>query len=100
MLTLQVNQDKRSSQPEVLGVPAIDTRSIETQVLVRNGETIVLGGIYESTDRVAFVRVPFIAKLPVVGKLFRHKDATKNQTELLIFITPRIVQQTSRANKA
>ncbi|GAB4393142.1 MAG: type IV pilus secretin PilQ [Gammaproteobacteria bacterium] len=94
ILKLTVNQDQRSSAPPVLGVPAIDTRRIETQVLVNNGETIVLGGIYEQDKTHQVRRIPFLGKLPVVGHLFRNTAINNNKTELLIFVTPRIVKQT------
>lgn len=90
-LYLQVNQDKRSSQ-EVLGVPAIDTRHIATQVLIDDGQTIVLGGIYEQTKTNGEERVPFFANLPILGILFRHRKLISNRRELLIFVTPKIIR--------
>ena len=94
ILTLDVKQDKRSSKPAVLGVPAIDTRHIETRVLVNNGETVVLGGIYEQTRNHEVKRIPFFGSLPVIGVLFRHTEEMNDQKELLIFVTPKIIQQT------
>ncbi len=93
ILTLSVNQDNADFTNEVGGVPPIDTRSIQSQVLVNNGETIVLGGIYETNDTNNVVRVPFLGSLPIVGTLFRHTTQMSTRTELLIFITPRILQQ-------
>ncbi|MFC3908431.1 type IV pilus secretin PilQ [Legionella dresdenensis] len=90
LLDLQINQDAPSTRI-VNGVPAIDTKEIQTNVLVDNGQTVVLGGIYKRDSRNNVKRVPFLGVLPVVGVLFRntHKDI-KNE-ELLIFITPRII---------
>ncbi len=90
ILSLEVNQDKRSNQ-EIQGVPAIDTRKITTQVLVSNGQTVVLGGIYEQTRINGVDRVPFFSDLPGIGVLFRHKKTVNNRRELLIFVTPNIV---------
>ncbi len=90
ILYLQINQDKRSSR-EVLGVPAIDTRQIKTQVLVNNGQTVVLGGIYEQTRLNSVERVPFFSDLPGIGVLFRHRKVVNNRRELLVFVTPNIV---------
>ena len=70
---------------------AIDTQSINTQVLVGNGETAVLGGIYEQTDRNEVEKVPFFGDLPLMGNLFKRKSLTSDKTELLIFITPKIM---------
>jgi len=76
-------------------VPSIDTRAIETQVLVRNGQTIVLGGIYETERREAISKVPFLGDLPVLGALFRRTQRINNKAELLIFVTPRILEDGS-----
>lgn len=90
LLQLQVNQDKPSDRI-ILGVPAITTRQISTQVLVTNGQTIVLGGIYETDKENSHQRVPFLSKIPVVGQLFQQKNTLESKRELLIFVTPKIV---------
>ncbi len=74
-------------------IPTIDTREISTQVLVNNGETVVLGGIYERTNTSEVQRIPFFGELPVVGALFRNKKRVDEKRELLIFVTPKIVKQ-------
>jgi len=71
--------------------PAIETQSINTQVLVGNGETAVLGGIYEQEDRNDVEKVPFFGDLPIMGNLFKRKSLSTDKTELLIFITPKIM---------
>ena len=76
-------------------VPSIDTRSVETQVLVRDGQTVVLGGIYETERRETVNKVPFLGDIPGVGFLFRSKTNTSNKAELLIFVTPRILTEGS-----
>ena len=76
-------------------VPSIDTRSVETQVLVADGQTVVLGGIYETERRETVNKVPFLGDLPGVGVLFRSKQRTDNKAELLIFVTPRILEEGS-----
>lgn len=91
ILNLQVNQDKKSDTTSVDGVPAIDTREISTQVLVDNGQTIVLGGIYEKTDTKTVKRVPFFGSLPIIGALFRNSQKIDKRKELLVFVTPKIV---------
>ena len=75
------------------GVPSIDTNSIETQVLVDNGQTIVLGGIFTTDKNVSTTKTPFIGDLPYVGRLFRRTAERDDKSELLIFITPRIIQE-------
>lgn len=90
LMELQINQDTPS--PETFnGVPAILTKEIQTNVLVNNGQTIVLGGIYKQDKNKALKRIPFFGELPVVGPLFRNKHVTLSNEELLIFITPRII---------
>jgi type IV pilus assembly protein PilQ len=76
-------------------VPSIDTRSVETQVLVRDGQTVVLGGIYETERRETVSKVPFLGDIPGVGALFRSKSNVSNKAELLIFVTPRILEEGS-----
>ena len=91
IMDLQVNQDTVSGTT-VLGVPAINTRSVTTQVLVANGETVVLGGVYTSSDRKTVDRIPFFGDLPYVGFLFKRTDIDRKKDELLIFITPKILK--------
>ncbi len=75
------------------GVPSIETQNINTQVLVGNGETAVLGGIFEQTERNDIEKVPFFGDLPIMGNLFKRKTVLNNKTELLIFITPKIMDE-------
>ena len=89
-MDLQINQDTASSKV-INGVPAIFTREIQTKVLVNNGQTIVLGGIYTQDKNKTINRVPFLGQLPVVGVLFRNSKINLRNDELLIFITPKII---------
>ncbi len=75
------------------GIPSIDTREVETQVLVENGQTIVLGGIFEESKLNGSTRVPFFGDLPVLGHLFRNKSHRHDKSELLIFVTPKIINE-------
>lgn len=70
---------------------AIDTRAIETDVLVENGGTVVIGGIYEQVESKQTTKVPFLGDLPYLGALFRNNTRSNNKTELLVFLTPRVV---------
>ena len=78
-------------------VPTIDTRDVKTQVLVNDGDTVVLGGIYETTENTSISKVPLLGDLPLLGWLFRNTQTTNNKDELLIFVTPKIVDQTAAA---
>ncbi len=93
MLDLTVLQD---SVGEVLptGIPTIDTTELQTQVLVGNGETVVLGGVFQTTDVGSINKVPFFGDLPYIGALFRSETNESERTETLIFITPRILAET------
>ncbi len=75
------------------GTPSIDTQRVTTQVLVSNGETAVLGGIYEQTERTNVDKVPFFGDIPILGNAFKRKVKQDDKTELLIFITPRIMDE-------
>jgi type IV pilus assembly protein PilQ len=73
-------------------IPSVDTKRVTTQVLVDNGDTIVLGGIFEQTTRTTVDKVPFLGDIPVVGLLFKRTIKQDDKTELLIFVTPKIVK--------
>ena len=79
-------------------VPSIDTRSVVTQVLVNDGETVVLGGIYETEIRDTYTKVPVLGDIPGLGYLFRSRNNVNNNAELLIFVTPRILREGARIN--
>ncbi|MAA86683.1 MAG: type IV pilus secretin PilQ [Haliea sp.] len=72
-------------------IPSIDTTELTTQVLVGNGETVVLGGVFRTEDIESVTKVPFFGDIPYVGRLFRNESNSKTKTETLIFITPRIL---------
>jgi type IV pilus assembly protein PilQ len=72
---------------------AINTKHVKTQVLVDNGGTVVIGGILETSDKQDEARVPGLASLPVLGKLFQSEQVTQRKTELLIFVTPRVLAE-------
>jgi type IV pilus assembly protein PilQ len=74
-------------------VPSIDTREIVTQVLVNDGQTVVLGGIFETERREAEQKVPVLGDVPVLGRLFKSTSKMDNKDELLIFVTPRILKE-------
>ena len=88
-LDVKVNKDSRGQ--ETLSGPAIDTKNVQTQVLVDNGGTVVLGGIFEQQERNTVTKVPFLGDLPVLGYLFKTRSTVSDRSELLIFITPRVV---------
>jgi type IV pilus assembly protein PilQ len=90
---------KKESIGEVFGgVPSIDTQNVETQVLVANGETAVLGGIYEQIERSQVEKVPFFGDIPILGNAFKRRTRQDDKTELLIFITPKIMDETLDLN--
>jgi len=95
ILDVEVNKD--SVGAVTAGVPSINTKSVKTQVLVENGGTIVIGGIFEQVDRTEEVKVPFLGDVPYLGNLFKTKSRTLNKTELLIFLTPKVVTDRSAA---
>ena len=70
---------------------AIDTKHVKTQVLVENGGTVVIGGIFEQSDRDEVVKVPFLGDIPFLGNLFKTRSKTSDKTELLIFLTPKVL---------
>ncbi|MDN3557575.1 type IV pilus secretin PilQ [Halomonas maura] len=90
IMDLVINNDTVADQT-FGGAPAIDTNEITTQVLVDNGETVVLGGILTTEQVRSLFKTPFLGDLPVLGNLFRYTEDTNDKVELLVFITPRIL---------
>ncbi len=95
MLDLTVKQDQTTSTL-TLGVPQLQTREVSTQVLVDNGETVVLGGVYEQSSDYTSDRVPFFGDLPYIGFLFKRTIEDREKSELLIFVTPKILKENLR----
>jgi len=95
ILNVIVNKDSVGAVTN--NVPSIDTKSIQTQVLVENGGTVVIGGIFEQTDRSDVVQVPLLGDIPVVGNLFKTRTNSSRKTELLIFLTPKVVSERTAA---
>jgi type IV pilus assembly protein PilQ len=95
IMDLKVNQD---TVGEIFNnVPSIDTNEITTLVLVDNGQTVVLGGIFKDEKAQAIVKTPFLGDIPYLGRLFRKNLERSEKQELLIFITPRIIQESLTA---
>ncbi len=94
IMDLVINKDEPDFSRAVLGVPPVDTREIQTSVLVDNGDTIVLGGVFERNVTKSTEKIPFFGDLPVVGNLFKQNYEQDNNSELLIFVTPKILKQT------
>jgi type IV pilus assembly protein PilQ len=89
ILDVEVNKD--SPGEILLGARAINTKRVQTQVLIENGGTVVIGGIFESNDAESETKVPYLGDVPVLGNLFKSKNKSNNRSELLVFITPKVV---------
>jgi type IV pilus assembly protein PilQ len=87
---LKPKKDQVSAQLGAGGQPGIDTPQSDNQVLVRSGDTVVIGGIYEDTDRCPQQR-PFFGRIPVVNFIFKGTSKKREKTEMIIFITPTII---------
>jgi type IV pilus assembly protein PilQ len=90
IMDLVVNQDSRGEVTE--GIPSINTNEVTTQVLVGNGETVVLGGIFQSEVATTVVKTPVLGDIPYLGRLFKRTEKINERSELLIFITPKIIK--------
>jgi type IV pilus assembly protein PilQ len=98
-LNLNVKKDELNQFVRVglSDVPLIDTRELNTAVLVENGQTVVLGGVYEFKSREDLTKVPFLADIPGLGMLFKKKERSNEKAELLIFVTPKILRQRGKS---
>lgn len=92
IMEIQINNNAADFANLVNGIPPITTQSASTIVMVPDGGTAIIGGIYRTEDSITRERVPFLHKIPILGSLFKNFARTKQQRELLIFITPRIIQ--------
>ena len=92
-VNMEVSVTNDSVGDVVSGVPSINTNEVTSNVLVDNGQTIVLGGIYTEDNTESYTKVPFFGDIPVAGRLFRRDSLTEDKQELLIFITPKIIDE-------
>jgi type IV pilus assembly protein PilQ len=90
---LDVEVHKDSVGQQTTAGFAIDTKEVKTMVLVENGGTVVLGGIYQQTEQDTVTKIPFFGDLPLLGNLFKTTGRINNKTELLVFITPKIITE-------
>ncbi|WP_370153101.1 MULTISPECIES: type IV pilus secretin PilQ [Pseudomonadota] len=95
IMDLSVTNDSQGEDVNtgVGSAPAIDTRRLDTQVLIASGETVVLGGVFQEESRRSSAKVPFLGDIPLLGALFRSNSRSDNKRELLIFVTPRVLQE-------
>jgi type IV pilus assembly protein PilQ len=94
LMKVTVNRDSRGAfRSPVNQVPSIDTREAQTKVLVKNGETLVIGGIYETEHQETTKGLPWLMKIPILGWLFKSEETLNTKKELLIFITPTVIQR-------
>lgn len=90
-LSIEVNKDRPLYEQALLNVPPIETKNVKSEVLIENGGTVVIGGIYEEEESTGEDKVPLLGDVPVLGHLFKSQSKVSNRKELLVFITPRIV---------
>ena len=91
IMEVKVNKDEPDYENAVLGVPPIKKNEVNAKVLVNDGETIVIGGVFSNTQSKSVEKVPLLGDIPFVGRLFRRDTVTDTKNELLVFVTPRIM---------
>ena len=92
-MMLDINKDTPNTQIATGAGVAIDTKHVKSEVLVDNGGTVVIGGIFQQDNKVVTTKVPLLGDIPFLGVFFRNKESKDNKTELLVFITPRILTE-------
>jgi len=99
VMTVEVRKDTVGQIVVIQGsqYPSIDTRNVTTQIAVNNGDTAVIGGIFEETNNNDITKVPLLGDIPILGYLFKTTSKTTEKTELLIFLTPRIIKESVTA---
>jgi type IV pilus assembly protein PilQ len=99
LMDVKTRKNEADFANTVAGVPSIDTKEAETKVLINNGDTLVIGGIFKTNESISEANVPLLGKIPILGWFFKSKKKVKDTTELLIFITPKIIEQPSDVMK-
>ena len=89
---LQVNQEVSVPGPSLNNTPPINTRSVQTTLIAQSGRTVMIGGLISTTDSISDQKVPLFGNIPVLGALFRGRDVVENTTEMVILITPHIIE--------
>lgn len=97
-VTMKISVSQDSVGAIFAGVPSINTKKVDTQVLVDNGGTVVIGGVYTQDESDGTSAVPGLAEIPVLGWMFKSNTVTKSKKELLVFITPKILKETLGSN--
>lgn len=92
VLELEISQNKTSSLA-INGTPGIQTQELKTQVIVQDGQTVILGGIYEKSASELVSKTPIVGDIPLIGKLFNHYEKNENRKQLLIFVTPQVFRE-------
>lgn len=98
-LAMDIKKDEVTGETEYPGigsVPLISKRNVTTAVLIDDGQTVAIGGVYEFADRASLSKVPFLGDLPILGNLFKSRGRTKEKAELLIFVTPKVMRVAQR----
>ncbi len=93
---MQINLKKDDIKGFTLGVPSLTKRSVTTGVMVDSGDTVVIGGVYEFRNRQDISKLPWVGDVPVLGNLFKKRNKTHSKAELLVFVTPRVLQVAKR----
>jgi len=98
-LAMDIKKDEvtgSTTYPGIGSVPLISKRNVTTAVLIDDGQTVAIGGVYEFADRASLSKVPFLGDLPVLGNLFKMRGRDKEKAELLIFVTPKVMRVAQR----
>ena len=93
LMDVQMTNNAPSGGTDAFGVPSVSTKSAQTRMLVKDGDTAVIGGIYMRSEKKSMREVPFLSKIPVLGWLFKNLSISDNRTEMLIFLTPRVINR-------
>ncbi len=97
---MMINQNVSSPEPpaasSAIQSPSFSNRSFQTQITVQDGDTVAIGGIIQETNLQSTAGVPFLSRLPGIGAVFGAKSVTKSRTELVVFLTPRVIYDTNQ----
>ena len=93
LMTMNITNDRPNTAAQTAGVPPVDKKQAQTEMLVKDGDTAVIGGIYQRLASESYNETPFLSSIPILGWLFKSYNGVDNRNEMIVFVTPRIVNR-------
>ena len=93
LMDVNITNNSPSGATDSFGVPSVSTKAATTQMLIKDGDTAVIGGIYQRLEKKGMREIPFLSEIPILGWLFKNYTVSDSRSELLVFLTPRVINR-------